>query len=151
MRVVIATDSFGGTLDATAAAEAMATGWRRGAPDDETVLLPVADGGTGFVGLDAALDRAAEGGAGLAVIGEGIFDWQSLRGTLVTTVARGAADRGVPCVVLARQVSVGRREAAAVGVDAAYAVADDAEASHADPAAALAALAARVAGRWSRP
>src|SRR6476661_2027736 len=49
MRVVIAPDSFGGTLGATAAAEAIAAGWRRAAPDDDLALLPVADGGTGFV------------------------------------------------------------------------------------------------------
>ncbi|MBN9102859.1 MULTISPECIES: glycerate kinase [unclassified Pseudonocardia] len=101
-----------------------------------------------LVGLDAQLDHAD-----LAITGEGSFDWQSLRGKLITAVARGAADRGVPCVVLAGQVSVGRREAGAVGVDSAYSVADDAggvEASMADPAGTLAALAARVATRWSR-
>lgn len=101
-----------------------------------------------LVGLDAALDRAD-----LAVTGEGSFDWQSLRGKLITAVARAATDRGVPCLVLAGQVSVGRREAAAVGVDSAYAVADDAggvAASMADPAGTLAALAERVAARWSR-
>ncbi|GEC21680.1 hypothetical protein PHY01_39630 [Pseudonocardia hydrocarbonoxydans] len=101
-----------------------------------------------LVGLDAALDAAD-----LAVTGEGSFDWQSLRGKLVTTVARGAADRGIPCLVLAGQVSVGRREAGAAGVDSAYSVADDAggvAASLADPAGTLAALAARVAARWSR-
>lgn len=148
MRVVIAPDSFGGTLGAKAAAEAIATGWRRAAPDDELVLLPGADLARELVGLDRALD-----GAGLAVSGEGSFDWQSLRGTLVTAVARAATDRGVPCVVLAGQVSVGRREAAAAGVDAAYAVADDAggvEASLADPAGTLATLAERVARRWGR-
>lgn len=101
-----------------------------------------------LVGLDAALDRAD-----LAISGEGSFDWQSLRGKLVTTVARGAADRGIPCLVLAGQVSVGRREAAAAGVEAAFSVAEDAggaAASLADPAGTLAALAARVARRWSR-
>jgi len=101
-----------------------------------------------LVGLDAELDRA-----GLAVTGEGSFDWQSLRGKLVTAVAAAAAERGVPCVVLAGQVSVGRREAASVGVEAAYAVADGAgglEASLADPAGTLSALAERVASRWSR-
>jgi len=106
-----------------------------------------------LVGLDAALDGLAGDGAGLAVTGEGSFDWQSLRGKLVTTVAQAAADRGVPCLVLAGQVSVGRREAAAAGVDAAYSVADDAggvEASMADPEGTLAALAARVAAQWSR-
>ncbi len=105
-----------------------------------------------LVGLDAALDRVAAG-SGLAVTGEGSFDWQSLRGKLITAVARAAADRGIPCVVLAGQVLVGRREAAAVGVDTAYAVADEAggvDASMADPAGTLAALAERVAARWSR-
>lgn len=101
-----------------------------------------------LVGLDAELDRAA-----LVVTGEGSFDWQSLRGKLVTAVSGAAADRGLPCVVLAGQVSVGRREAAAAGVDAAYSVADDAggvAASLADPAGTLAALAERIASRWSR-
>jgi glycerate kinase len=100
-----------------------------------------------LVGLDAELD-----GAGLAVTGEGSFDWQSLRGKLITAVARGAADRGVPCIVLAGQVSVGRREAASAGVEAAYSVSEAAggvEASMADPAGTLAALAERVATRWS--
>jgi glycerate 2-kinase len=148
VRVVIAPDAFDGTLDATAAARAIGAGWRRGAPDDELVLLPV-DGGTHEpAGLDRALDDAS-----LAVSGEGSFDWQSLRGTPVVAVARAAAARGVPCVVLAGQVSVGRREAAAAGVDAAYAVADVAggvDASLADPAGTLATLAERVARRWSR-
>ncbi|MGH3568472.1 MAG: glycerate kinase family protein [Pseudonocardia sp.] len=101
-----------------------------------------------LVGLDAELDQAA-----LVITGEGSFDWQSLRGKLVTGVSGAAADRGLPCVVLAGQVSVGRREAAAAGVAAAYSVADDAggvTASLADPAGTLAALAERVASRWCR-
>ncbi|MEJ8277387.1 glycerate kinase [Pseudonocardia spirodelae] len=100
-----------------------------------------------LVGLDAELDSAD-----VVVTGEGSFDWQSLRGKLITAVARGAADRGTPCVVLAGQVSVGRREAGAAGVDAAFGVADEVgvEASMADPAGTLAGLAARVAPRWSR-
>lgn len=104
-----------------------------------------------LTGLDAELDAAAAVG-GLAVTGEGSFDWQSLRGKLITAVAGGAAERGMPCVVLAGQVTVGRREMGAAGVAAAYAVADAAglEASMADPAGTLSALAADVAGRWSR-
>ncbi|GDY30402.1 putative glycerate kinase [Gandjariella thermophila] len=102
-----------------------------------------------LTGLDAALDVAD-----LAVTGEGSFDWQSLRGKLITAVARGAAERGVPCLVLSGQVSVGRREAAAVGVEAAYSVAEHAgsvAAAFADPAGTLAALARHVASQWSRP
>ncbi|WP_053719981.1 glycerate kinase family protein [Saccharothrix sp. NRRL B-16348] len=97
--------------------------------------------------LDEALDHAD-----LAVTGEGSFDWQSLRGKLVTAVASGSAERGVPCVVLAGQVTVGRREAAAAGVQETYAVAEHAgsvERSLADPAGTLADLAARVARHWS--
>ena len=100
-----------------------------------------------LTGLDEALDRAD-----LVVTGEGSFDWQSLRGKLVTAVAGGAAERGVPCVVLAGQVTVGRREAAAAGVQESYAVAEHAgsvERSLADPAGTLADLAAHVARQWS--
>jgi glycerate 2-kinase len=56
MRVLIAPDCFGGTLTAPEAAEAIAAGWRSGAPDDELTLCPLADGGPGFVDvLHAAL------------------------------------------------------------------------------------------------
>ena len=51
MRVVIAPDSFKGTLEAAAAADALAAGWRRRRPADELVTLPLADGGEGT--LDA--------------------------------------------------------------------------------------------------
>lgn len=47
MRVVIAPDSFKGSCDSPAAATAIAVGWLRGAPEWETVCLPVADGGEG--------------------------------------------------------------------------------------------------------
>jgi glycerate 2-kinase len=56
MRVLIAPDKFAGTLTAVQAAEAIATGWRRQAPDDDLDLAPMADGGPGFVDvLHAAL------------------------------------------------------------------------------------------------
>ncbi|AHH95328.1 glycerate kinase [Kutzneria albida] len=100
-----------------------------------------------LTGLDAALDDCE-----LAVTGEGSFDWQSLRGKLVTAVASGAAERGVPCLVLAGQVSVGRREMGAVGVEAAYAVAQHVGSVRAaldDPAGTLRGLAEHVAGQWS--
>lgn len=101
-----------------------------------------------LVGLDAALDRAD-----LVITGEGSFDGQSLRGKLITAVARAAADRDVPCVVLAGQVSVDRQQAAALGVSSAYSVAESAggvQAAMADPAGTLAALAERVAARWPK-
>lgn len=56
MRVLVAPDKFAGTLTAVEAAEAIAAGWRRQAPDDELDLAPMADGGPGFVDvLHAAL------------------------------------------------------------------------------------------------
>src|SRR5690606_5793207 len=48
VRILVAPDCFTGTLTAAQAAEAMADGWRRGAPSDSTTLLPLADGGPGF-------------------------------------------------------------------------------------------------------
>ncbi|HEX3828741.1 MAG TPA: glycerate kinase [Sporichthyaceae bacterium] len=62
MRVLIAPDSFGGTLTAVEAAEAIAAGWRTSAPDDELVLAPLSDGGPGFI----EVVRAATGGRLLA-------------------------------------------------------------------------------------
>ncbi|TLS38421.1 glycerate kinase [Pseudalkalibacillus caeni] len=47
MKIVIAPDSFKGSLSAIEAAEAMNRGVKRAVPDAETVLLPVADGGEG--------------------------------------------------------------------------------------------------------
>lgn len=47
MQVVIAPDSFGGSLTSAEATEAVARGWRRSRPQDELVLLPLADGGEG--------------------------------------------------------------------------------------------------------
>jgi glycerate kinase len=97
-------------------------------------------------GLAAALDRAE-----LVVTGEGSFDWQSLRGKLVTSLAEAAAGRGLACIVLAGQVSVGRREAAAAGVEAAYAAAELAgsvAAALSDPAGTLEHVAEYAARQW---
>jgi glycerate 2-kinase len=49
MRVVVAPDKFAGSLSAVDAAEAIAAGWRSVAPDDDLLLLPMSDGGPGFV------------------------------------------------------------------------------------------------------
>jgi glycerate kinase len=108
------------------------------------------ESGAGLVrrltGLDAAIDDAD-----LVITGEGSFDWQSLRGKLAANVAAAAADRGVPCLVLAGQVSVGRREAGAAGVERAFSVAEHVGSVHrsmADPAGSLSSLATDVAGQW---
>jgi glycerate 2-kinase len=49
VRVVVAPDSFGGTLSARDAAAAIAEGWRRARPDDEVVTVPMSDGGEGLL------------------------------------------------------------------------------------------------------
>ena len=51
MRVLLAPDSFTGTLTAAQAAQALADGWSAVRPQDELVLQPMSDGGPGF--LDA--------------------------------------------------------------------------------------------------
>ncbi|MGZ4608799.1 MAG: glycerate kinase family protein [Actinomycetes bacterium] len=49
MRIVVAPDKYAGTLTATEAAEAIRDGWRLVAPDDELELVPLSDGGPGFL------------------------------------------------------------------------------------------------------
>ncbi|UGQ11178.1 glycerate kinase [Yinghuangia sp. ASG 101] len=55
MRVLFAPDAFKGTIDAADAAQALADGWLDVRPGDETVILPLADGGEG------TLDAVARG------------------------------------------------------------------------------------------
>ncbi len=94
-------------------------------------------------------------GVDLVITGEGSFDWQSLRGKVVSGVAESALAHGRACVVLAGRVEVGRREYSATGVSAAFAILDDLrdrglpEAdAFAHPAAQLAAVAERAARTW---
>lgn len=55
MRVLVAPDSFTGTLTAAEAGEAIACGWRRRRPDDRVEVVPVADGGLGTVAALSSL------------------------------------------------------------------------------------------------
>lgn len=57
MQVLIAPDSFGGTLTAADAAGALAEGWSQARPGDDLRLLPLADGGEGL--LDVLAHRGA--------------------------------------------------------------------------------------------
>jgi glycerate kinase len=53
--VLIAPDSFKGSLSSVQVARALAEGWRSARPDDEVVLAPLADGGEGtLVAIEAA-------------------------------------------------------------------------------------------------
>jgi len=86
--VLIAPDCFTGTLSAGQAADAMAEGWRRGAPHDELTLLPLSDGGPGFLEV---LSRA-------------------LGGTNVSATVADPLGRPVPAVILVVDTA-GRRTA----------------------------------------
>jgi glycerate kinase len=96
-------------------------------------------------------ERVAQ--ADLVVTGEGTFDFSSLSGKVVSGVAGLAAEQAVPCLVLAGAVRVGRREAAAAGIEATYSLVESVgvEAALSRPVQELAALAARVARQWSPP
>lgn len=110
-------------------------------------LLPGSTVVADAVGLAGAVAEAD-----LVVTGEGSFDWQSLHGKVVSAVAHAALPGGVPTVVVAGQVLVGRREWRAAGISGAYAVAerpDQVAASLADPAGTLTARTERVARTWS--
>ncbi len=53
--LLIAPDSFKGSLTSVEVARALAAGWQRARPDDEIVLCPLADGGEGtLVAIEAA-------------------------------------------------------------------------------------------------
>ena len=54
MRVVIAPDSFKGSIGAAGAAAALAEGWCAVRPGDELICLPLADGGEGTLDVLAA-------------------------------------------------------------------------------------------------
>jgi glycerate kinase len=54
MRVVAAPDSFKGSISASGAAAALASGWLRVRPGDELIQLPLADGGEGTLAVLAA-------------------------------------------------------------------------------------------------
>jgi glycerate kinase len=103
---------------------------------------------TDLVGLR---DKIAS--ADLVITGEGRFDATSLRGKVVSGVARVAQDAGVPCIVAAGQATIGARDAAAGGIDEVWTIAELLE----SPDAALAAgpdgireLGRAIAQAWSR-
>lgn len=66
LRVVIAPDSFKGSLTSVEVATALADGWRAARPSDDLLLAPLADGGEGtLVAIEAA----------------GGWEWQTVRAT----------------------------------------------------------------------
>jgi glycerate kinase len=89
MRVLICPDKFKGTLTGRQATEAIERGWRRSRPDDELVLMSLADGGEG------TLDALVPSGEGRVVA--------SVSGPLGDPVGAEAGIRdGVGVVEMAR-------------------------------------------------
>ncbi len=91
-RVVIAPDSFKGTVTAADAAAAIARGWSGVAPDDELVLRPMADGGEGT--LDA-LAAAVAGAVRIPITVQGPDDRPVETSWLRLPGADGAGDTAV--------------------------------------------------------
>lgn len=88
----------------------------------------------------------------LVITGEGCLDDQSLHGKVIAGIAARAAKIGKPCVAVAGQVRLGKREASAAGIDSAYSMTElvGKEQSMSAPQETLTALAARVATTWGR-
>jgi glycerate kinase len=93
MHVVIAPDSFKGSVGADAAAEALAQGWLARRPGDHVTRLPLADGGEGTLEVLAAAGRAAWHHAEVTGPGGDPVDsaWLTLPGGVaVVELARGS-------------------------------------------------------------
>jgi glycerate kinase len=113
-------------------------------------------GATREPGIDLVVDAVGleerAKAADLVVTGEGAFDFSSRSGKVPYGVAAVASRALQPCIALAGQVLIGSREMRALGVESAYSMVDlvGEEASFADAAGSLAALAERAARTWSR-
>ncbi|HEY9304953.1 MAG TPA: glycerate kinase [Mycobacterium sp.] len=128
MRVLVAPDSYGGSLTAVEAAAAIAAGWYRSRPDDHFTIAPQSDGGPGFV--DVLASRLGER-RHLAVSGpleddvqaEWVLDSESATAYLECAQACGLARLGGPptpqTALAAHSRGVGQLIAAAVAAGAA--------------------------------
>lgn len=111
-------------------------------------------GATRLPGLDVVAEAVGLDGliasADLVVTGEGRLDGSSTRGKVVAGVAVRALEHGVPCVAVAGEVLLGRREAAAAGLAQTLSLIDLApERALTDAAAVLSEAAVRLARQWS--
>lgn len=90
--------------------------------------------------------------ADLVVTGEGMFDWKTLDGKVVSGLAKLTLQWGKPIVVLAGQVSLGRRDWQTIGVNATFAMSDDApiETCLEKPQEVLRKTASRMGRTWLR-
>jgi glycerate kinase len=90
--------------------------------------------------------------ADLVITGEGCLDDQSLHGKVIAGVASHTAALGKPCVAIAGEVRLGKRECASAGIDSAYSMSEFAgrDRSMASPAEVLAEVSARMSQTWGR-
>lgn len=101
----------------------------------------------GILGLTGKIAEAD-----LVITGEGRFDDQSLRGKVPVGIAGYAAAAGIPCIVLAGEVTVDEAATKAVGIAKAYGLtplAGGTAEAFAQPVYWLEKLAAQVAREWS--
>lgn len=100
-----------------------------------------------IVKLDEEIQKAD-----LVITGEGCLDDQSLHGKVIAGVASHAAALGKPCVALAGEVRLGKRECATAGIDSAYSMSEFAgrDRSMLAPAQVLAEVSARMSQTWGR-
>ena len=105
-RIVIATDSFRGSISATAAAAALGEGWRSVRPGDDVVCIPMADGGEGTLEAVARavptarrMPLTVRGPAGRAV--EASWLWVPTAAGTAGAGGAGAAAGGTALVELA--------------------------------------------------
>lgn len=105
--------------------------------------------GAALVADLSALDERIKQ-ADLVITGEGTVDFSSLQGKVVGEVGQRASAAARPCLVLAGRVLVGRREAAAAGLDELSSLADRVgdQAALREAGRELSRLAATVARSW---
>jgi glycerate 2-kinase len=108
VRIVVAPDSFKGSIGAADAAAALAEGWRGVRPGDDLACVPLADGGEGTLEILAATGLATTGlaTAGLATAGT-VPRWHPVRVTAPGGGGRVAScwleiSNDTACVELAR-------------------------------------------------
>ena len=99
MRIVVAPDSFKGSVSALAAADAMARGVRAVFAGAEVIRVPIADGGEGTVeALVAATGGAIQHGTVRGPLGEEVRAIWGILGDGRTAVIEMAAASGLPLV-----------------------------------------------------
>lgn len=99
MRIVVAPDSFKGSLSASRAADAVAAGILRVLPDAEILLIPIADGGEGTAeALVMATDGSMKRASVLDPLGRRVNSYFGMLGDGETAVVEMAAASGLMMV-----------------------------------------------------